>query len=259
LAACQRGGDIRKLRRRDPFEGEPVSGQYDWSYRERDARLWADYYGIRFREPPSHHFDFRLLARAATAAERLGRAADYGWRICAAVYGTDIWPIDETVCIALGQKIGVGYLLMDRKPILIDEMPGPGFEACDLLDIEGRRFIHIKKSSRQSSVLSHFFKRGRHAAQALRKYEPFKFKMIETVRHHFGAEKADALTAALDDRRGKRWTVEFQIADFPRPNGKHNIPFFSKLSLQDGTRDIRATQFDIRVRFIKLTRIKQAV
>jgi 2-hydroxychromene-2-carboxylate isomerase len=100
------GGDIRKLRRRDPFEGEPVSGQYDWSYRERDARLWADYYGIRFREPPSHHFDFWLLARAATAAKRLGRAADYGWRICAAVYGTDTWPIDETVCIALAEEIG---------------------------------------------------------------------------------------------------------------------------------------------------------
>jgi 2-hydroxychromene-2-carboxylate isomerase len=101
------GGDIRKLRRRDPFEGEPVSGQYDWSYRERDARLWADYYGIRFREPPSHHFDFRLLVRAATAAKRLGRAADYGWRICAAVYGTDTWPIDETVSIALAQEIGL--------------------------------------------------------------------------------------------------------------------------------------------------------
>jgi 2-hydroxychromene-2-carboxylate isomerase len=100
------GGDIRKLRHRDPFEGEPVSGQYDWSYRERDARLWADYYGIRFREPPSHHFDFWLLARAATAAKRLGRAADYGWRICAAVYGTDTWPIDETVCIALAEEIG---------------------------------------------------------------------------------------------------------------------------------------------------------
>ena len=100
-------GDIRKLRRRDPFEGEPLSGQYDWSYRERDARLWADYYGIRFREPPSHHFDFRLLARAATAAKRLGRAADYGWRICAEVYGTETWPIDGAVCIALAEEIGL--------------------------------------------------------------------------------------------------------------------------------------------------------
>jgi hypothetical protein len=31
---------------------------------------------------------------------------DYGWRICAAVYGTDTWPIDETVCIALAEEIG---------------------------------------------------------------------------------------------------------------------------------------------------------
>ena len=39
--------------------------------------------------------------------KRLGRAADYGWRICAAVYGTDTWPIDETVCIALAEEIGL--------------------------------------------------------------------------------------------------------------------------------------------------------
>jgi uncharacterized protein (DUF1330 family) len=55
---------------------------------------------FRFREPPSHHFDFGLPARAATAAKRLGRAADCGWRICATVYGPDICPIDETACLA---------------------------------------------------------------------------------------------------------------------------------------------------------------
>jgi 2-hydroxychromene-2-carboxylate isomerase len=101
------GIDIRKFRRHDPFDGAPVSGQYDWSYRERDARLWADYYGIRFREPPSRHFDFGLLARAATAAKRLGRAANYGLRICTAVYGSDIWPIDEGVCIGVAEEIGL--------------------------------------------------------------------------------------------------------------------------------------------------------
>ena len=101
------GRDIRMLRRRDPFQGEPVSGQYDWSYRERDARLWADYYGIRFREPPSHDLDFGLLALAATAAKRLGRAAEYGWRICETVYGSDAWPIDKSVCIALARRAGL--------------------------------------------------------------------------------------------------------------------------------------------------------
>jgi 2-hydroxychromene-2-carboxylate isomerase len=101
------GGDIRKLRGHDPFVRQPVSGQYDWAYRERDARLWAECYGIPFRESPTRHFDFHFLARAATAAKRLGRAADYGWRICAAVYGSSTWPVDESVCLGLAEDAGL--------------------------------------------------------------------------------------------------------------------------------------------------------
>ena len=101
------GPDIRALRGRDPFAGEPVSGQYDWGYRRRDAEAWAEYYGIRFREPPTHTFDFRLLARAATAAQRLGAAAAYGGRLCSAIYGSDVWPVDEGVCIRLAEEVGL--------------------------------------------------------------------------------------------------------------------------------------------------------
>jgi uncharacterized protein (TIGR04141 family) len=147
-----------------------------------------------------------------------------------------------------------GYLLLDRKLIQIDDVPGPGTEVCDLLDIEGRRFIHIKKSSRQSSILSHFFKQGGIAAQMIRKYEPFRIKMIETVKQLYGATRAKDLDTALN----KRWTIEFQIADFPRPDGTNNIPFFSKLTLRDEARDIEAMEFKVSVRFIKLTRITQA-
>ena len=67
-----RGTQIRALRGRDPFEGEPISGQYDWSYRRRDAEMWAEYYGITFREPPNHELDFDLLARAAAAGVEPG-------------------------------------------------------------------------------------------------------------------------------------------------------------------------------------------
>jgi 2-hydroxychromene-2-carboxylate isomerase len=101
------GPDIRALRGRDPFAGEPVSGQYDWTYRRRDAEMWADYYGIPFREPLTHTFDFRLLARAATAAARLGAAAAYGWRLCSTIYGSDVWPVDEAVCVRLAEEIGL--------------------------------------------------------------------------------------------------------------------------------------------------------
>jgi uncharacterized protein (TIGR04141 family) len=129
-------------------------------------------------------------------------------------------------------------------------VPGPGIEACDLLDIEGRRFIHIKKSSRQSSGLSHFFKQGSNAARMLRQYEPFKSELINVIRRLHGATKAKDFAGSL----GKRWTVDFQIADFPRSDGEHNIPFFSKLTLREEARSIEAMGFNVKVNFIKLTR-----
>jgi len=73
-----RGAEIRALRGPDPFAGEPVSGQYDWAYRERDARMWAAYYGIPYREPPNHALDFELLSRNAAAGKLLGAGASYG-------------------------------------------------------------------------------------------------------------------------------------------------------------------------------------
>lgn len=85
----------------------------------------------------------------------------------------------------------------------------------------------------------------------LRKYEPFRMKLVERVGSLYGPTTAQELEAALSER----WTVEFQIADFPRADGTHNIPFFSKLTLREEARDIEAMEFDVSVRFIKLTRI----
>ena len=101
------GTEIRRLRGRDPFSGEPISGQYDWAYRQRDAELWADYYGIAFREPPTHRFDFGLLVRAATAAKRLGRVAEYSWQLCSTIYASDTWPVDEPVCLRIAEQLGL--------------------------------------------------------------------------------------------------------------------------------------------------------
>jgi 2-hydroxychromene-2-carboxylate isomerase len=103
------GADIRVLRGRDPFSGDAVSGQYEWSYRRSDAEAWAEYYGIPFREPPSRDFDFRRLALAATAAKRLGAGADYGRRLCSAVYGSDAWPLDESLCLRVAEESGVDH------------------------------------------------------------------------------------------------------------------------------------------------------
>jgi 2-hydroxychromene-2-carboxylate isomerase len=101
------GPDIRALRGRDPFVGEPVSGQYDWSYRRRDAELWADHYGIPFRDPPGRDFDLKLLVRAATAARRLDAVASYSWRLSSAVFGTGAWPLDEPLCLEIAEEVGL--------------------------------------------------------------------------------------------------------------------------------------------------------
>ncbi len=99
------GTEIRAFRGRDPFKGEPISGQYDWAYRRRDAEMWADYYGIPFREPPNHEFDFDLLARAAAAATLLGAAESYGWALCSTAYGSQTWPIDREACLSLAEQV----------------------------------------------------------------------------------------------------------------------------------------------------------
>jgi 2-hydroxychromene-2-carboxylate isomerase len=53
----------------NPFEGQAVSPQYEARYREADARAWAEYYVVPFREPAGRlSFDPALLVRGALAA-----------------------------------------------------------------------------------------------------------------------------------------------------------------------------------------------
>lgn len=61
-------GALMDRRGGNPFRGEPLSGQYDWGYREYDAKCWAAYYGIPFREPVAFRVDPDRLALACLAA-----------------------------------------------------------------------------------------------------------------------------------------------------------------------------------------------
>ncbi len=91
------GKRIRALRGADPFSGNPVSGQYDWGYRERDARAWADYYGIEFIEPVDVEFDVECLLRGVIAAGRQGDVRDYAWKLAKEVFANGAWPLDQSV------------------------------------------------------------------------------------------------------------------------------------------------------------------
>ena len=57
----------------DPF-GREAGGQYDWTYRRRDAEAWASYYGIPFNDPVGRlTYDPMLPVLAALAAGHQNR------------------------------------------------------------------------------------------------------------------------------------------------------------------------------------------
>lgn len=147
------------------------------------------------------------------------------------------------------------YICMDGKLVHIPNKMGPGIELCDLLDISGRRLIHVKKSSRSSSILSHFFKQGTNSAELLRAHEYFRSGSIEKVEAVAGKAAAKEFEKAISEK----WTVEYRIADYPRATGKFNIPFFSKLSLRDEIDKLTAMSYNVKVGFIGLPEIVPAV
>jgi len=77
-------------RSHDPFQGEPVSGQYDWGFRRRDAEAWAAYYGVPFNEPVGRlDHDPHLPALAAIAARRQGTVVEMSHRLFRLVFVDD--------------------------------------------------------------------------------------------------------------------------------------------------------------------------
>jgi 2-hydroxychromene-2-carboxylate isomerase len=65
-------GMLIDRRGNNPFQDAAGAGQYDWAYREYDAKGWAAYYGIPFREPAALKVDPILPALACLATDGQG-------------------------------------------------------------------------------------------------------------------------------------------------------------------------------------------
>ena len=143
-----------------------------------------------------------------------------------------------------------GYALLDQKEITVPNVSRSGFEPCDLLDIEGRRFIHVKKSSRNSSVLNHFFKQGSNSARQFKRIPASWTRLVEKLGETHQNDHAESLAAAIESGTAG-WDVEYWIVDSPRSNGEFNIPFFSKISLRDERLDMLMMEYGVRLRFIR--------
>lgn len=145
------------------------------------------------------------------------------------------------------------FALLDKKEIVIPNAPRSGFEPCDLLDVTGKRFIHVKKSSRRSAVLSHFFKQGSNSARQFSGV-PSCWSQLAKCLTDLGREQDAMKISDKDYRNG--WTVEYWIVDHPRDNGEFNIPFFSKISLHDEAQDTQSRQFDVALKFIRRPKVE---
>jgi 2-hydroxychromene-2-carboxylate isomerase len=106
------GGSLISRREMNPFAGKPVSGQYDWGYRELDAKRWAAFYGVPYVEPRGRvTFDSRHIALAAVAAKRLGRVVEFSGELFSAMFcEPDIVAIDREECIRRARRCGIAEL-----------------------------------------------------------------------------------------------------------------------------------------------------
>lgn len=142
-----------------------------------------------------------------------------------------------------------GFLCLDRVLVQVDGVPGPGYEMCDLLDVDRRRLIHIKKGGRNSGVLSHLFRQGAAAANLLKASDEIKRQLVERINERYGEASAQAVNVAIREAVG--WTVEYRIIDSRRRDGSFDIPFFSKLSFKDVGFRIRAMDMTPKIGFIE--------
>jgi 2-hydroxychromene-2-carboxylate isomerase len=91
-----------------PFAGKPVSGQYEWTYRQLDAQRWAKLYGITYLEPRGLvEFDSELLAQACTAAKHLGKIEVYSRSLFAGMFQDALVKIDERECTIRAEACGM--------------------------------------------------------------------------------------------------------------------------------------------------------
>ncbi|MBT5432609.1 MAG: hypothetical protein HOI34_18620 [Rhodospirillaceae bacterium] len=75
---------------RDPFAGEPLSGQYDWDFRRRDAEAWAAFYGVAFRDPIGRlKYDYSDVALAALVAGRQDAVVSMSHRLFRLIFVDD--------------------------------------------------------------------------------------------------------------------------------------------------------------------------
>ncbi len=106
-------GALMDRRGANPFHGAPPSGQYEWNYREYDAKGWASFYGIPFREPAEFKVEPSVPALACLAADKQGALV----RCCRLLFQmifADGVALDAAAIDALPGRLGLDAAIFRR-------------------------------------------------------------------------------------------------------------------------------------------------
>ena len=142
-------------------------------------------------------------------------------------------------------------LLFDRVLFPVPNTPGSNIEICDVFDIPNQRLVHIKKSGRRSSIISHFLNQGMNSSKVLKTYPVVKDKFIAAIEAKTDKSTADALRSSFPHE----WTVEYKFGDFPNVKGDYTIPFFSRVAFDETKREIEAWGYKaVKISFVRLSK-----
>jgi 2-hydroxychromene-2-carboxylate isomerase len=142
-------GALIERRGDNPFGASSGTGQYDWSYREYDAKAWAEHYGIAFREPAPFKVEADVPAFACLAAERQGALVPCCRRLFDLIFVEGAL-IDDLTIVALPARLGLDPATFRRDlespdtrarhAALIDEAYARGAFGVPTFFLDGRMF-----------------------------------------------------------------------------------------------------------------------
>lgn len=128
-----------------------------------------------------------------------------------------------------------GNLILFDKKMFYYPSSQSKLEICDLFDISKRRLIHVKRSGRRSSVISHFLMQGLNSAKTLRNYPEIRKEFFDKLESFTDA----SVRAKIEADFPNGWSVEFRFGDRPiASTGDYRIPMFSRITLEECNREI---------------------
>lgn len=149
-------------------------------------------------------------------------------------------------------------LCLDRQ--LITVAGESSFEACDLLDVD-RRFIHVKRKGR-SSTLSHLFFQARVSGEMLLLEASARNKFIELARMNgrkLGIDRQTVLESSLAEleagaRAAGEWEVVFAFLGDWADRSIHDLPLFSRVALAGIAHDLQLRGFRVAYKCVDIVR-----